>query len=181
MQILFVEDELISRSNIKRKIEAAGHTVVVFDNSIDAMNYLDSAEPDVVLTDYRLGNVPDGLMLAEHVRRRYPHCVIVLISAFAGFEEAVKALQANADDFIQKPISGHELLNRIYNAYTRRRIWLPYKDKPIEEIPNLKVDRVNRSAEWRRRPIQLTPSEFQILAILTTRPGDVFSFNVLGT
>src|SRR5690349_22761271 len=115
MRILLVEDDPNYRNSIKRKLEAAEHTVTVFDNSVDAMNYLDSHEPEVVLTDYRLGsNNPDGLMFAEHVRHRYPHCVIILMSAYAGEEELVKAIQINADDFIKKPIGNQDLMERIY-------------------------------------------------------------------
>ena len=181
MRILLVEDDPNNRNSIKKKLEAAEHTVTVFDNSVDAMNYLDTHEPEVVLTDYRLGNVPDGLMFAEHVRHRYPHCVIIIISAFAGEEELVKAIQINADDFIKRPISEHELMDRIYRAYTHRREWLPRNEKLVEEIPHLKIDRVKRTAEWRGELLHLTSAEFQILALLTSNPGAVFPFDVLGT
>ncbi len=181
MQILFVEDDLGSRSTVTRKLQAANHVVAVFDNSMDAMNYLDCNEPDVVLTDYRLGDYPDGLMLAEHVRHRYPYCVIILISAYANFEEAVKAIHLNADDFIQKPITGQQLVERIYQAYTRRRVWLPQKEAPVEVIPNLKIERSRRTVEWYGQPLQLTPAEYQIVSLLTSKPGNILTFTALAT
>jgi two-component system KDP operon response regulator KdpE len=182
MHILLVEDDSNYRNSIRRKLEAAEHSVTVFDNSVDAMNYLDSHEPEVVLTDYRLGsNTPDGLMFAEHIRHRYPHCVIILMSAYAGEDELVKAIQIGADDFIKKPIGNQDLMERIYRAYTHRREWLPHKQKRVEEIPHLKIDTVKRSAEWRGQFLRLTPAEFQILVLLASDPGAVFSFNVLGT
>ncbi len=181
MHILFVEDDPNSRDTISRKLSAASHQLTIFDNSMEAIDFLDGCEPDVLLSDYRLGNVPDGLMLAGHVRYRYPHCVIILISQFANFDEAVKAMHLNVDDFIKKPIQGHELMERIYQAYTRRRSWMMRNEVPTVEISNLKIDTVQHTVEWFGKPLELTPTEFQILRLLTAKPGSVISFTTLAT
>jgi DNA-binding response OmpR family regulator len=184
MQIMYVEDETHNRDMLTQTIRGANHRVEVFTNSLDAMNYLNKHEPDVVLTDYKLGDSPDGLMLAENVRQRYLNCVVIIISQYADFDKAVRAMHLNVDDFIKKPIAGHELLERIYQAVARRRAWLSVEDEQteVEEIPNLTIDRNNktkRTVKWHGKTIKLTPTEFKILSILTSKPGKPFSFGSL--
>src|SRR5258706_883249 len=100
--------------------------VIAFSNSIDALNYLTNCETDVVLIDFLLPGGPNGLKLATQVRRLYPACIIVMVSAYAQINDVVEAMRIGCDDFLFKQnLQPEELLDRIGSAGMQRKSWFP--------------------------------------------------------
>ena len=123
MRVLYVEDDPITQSAMIRRLHPMGHEVTVFDNSNDAMGFLDLNEPELLLTDYDLGESPNGLSLADYARKHYSHCAIILISSHDPRDLITKAKtqQIVVDDFIKKPVSGDGLAAHIEPAIKLRR------------------------------------------------------------
>lgn len=110
-RIILVDDEEEVRKSIIRKIqwEALGFAVVGdAENGEDALEKLESLEPDVVLTDIRMPYM-DGLTLAERIRQKYPSMKIVIFSGYDDFEYAKKAIKLNVTEYILKPVNVEEL------------------------------------------------------------------------
>jgi DNA-binding response OmpR family regulator len=177
MLIIHVEDDLDSQDALARMFRSRQLEVASFTNAIEALKYITNVEPDVMLIDYKLGEGPNGLKLAEHVRQQYPACVIIMVSVFADFDKAVEAMQIGADDFIKKPISAH-IIDRIWDAVMRRQHWFP-RPLPRQEISGLVIDKSKRTVLWHDKPLKLTNAEFQLLALLISKPGHIFGFSDL--
>ena len=177
MLIIHVEDDLDSQDEITRILRSRQLDVVTFSNTIDTLRYIATAEPDVMLIDYQLGEGPNGLKLAEHARQQYPACVIIIVSLYATFEKAVQAMQIGADDFVQKPVS-MEIVDRIWNGVMRRQHWFP-RSAPVQQVAGFVIDKSKRLALWHDTPLKLTSAEFLILATLIAKPGHVISFSDL--
>ena len=106
-----MDDEEEVRKSIIRKIdwEAVGFTVVGdAENGEDALEKIESLEPDVVLTDIRMPYM-DGLTLAEKIRQKYPSMKIVIFSGYDDFEYAKRAIKLNVTEYILKPVNVEEL------------------------------------------------------------------------
>lgn len=110
-RILLVDDEEEVRKSIIRKIDwtAVGFSVVGdAENGKDALEKIESLDPDVVLTDIRMPYM-DGLTLAGKIREKYPTMKIVIFSGYDDFEYAKQAIKLNVTEYILKPVNVEEL------------------------------------------------------------------------
>lgn len=109
--IILVDDEEEVRKSIIRQIkwQETGFWVAGdAENGQDALEKLDSLQPDLVLTDIRMPYM-DGLALAEQIRKRYPSTKVVIFSGYDDFEYAQKAIKLNVTEYILKPVNVEEL------------------------------------------------------------------------
>lgn len=136
--IILVDDEEEVRKSIIKKIEwqAAGFRVVGdAENGEDAMEKIETLEPDVVLTDIRMPYM-DGLALAEKVRQRHPSMKVVIFSGYDDFEYAQRAIKLNVTEYILKPVNVEELTSILKKIKASL-------DEEIEEKRNLSRLREN--------------------------------------
>ena len=109
--IILVDDEEEVRKSIIRQIkwQETGFWVAGdAENGQDALEKLDSLQPDLVLTAIRMPYM-DGLALAEQIRKRYPSTKVVIFSGYDDFEYAQKAIKLNVTEYILKPVNVEEL------------------------------------------------------------------------
>jgi two-component system response regulator CpxR len=179
MRILYVEDELEKQNPIVRLLSSQNHEVELIDNVNSALLYIKTSEPDILLCDYLLGKGPNGLLVAENTRNLYPATTIIMISSHLSVDNAVKAMQIGVDDFIQRPISPNDLLERIWSAFTRHQSrYVPPKPSPAASS-RLYLDMHRRLATWDNQPLDLTTIEFSLLSYLASRPGQLVTFSDL--
>src|SRR5258708_3074915 len=180
MLVVIVDDNETSQNFAAKILRCHLIHVLTFSNSIDALNYLTTREPDVVLIDYMLPGGPNGLKLAAQVRRLYPAYIIVMISAFAKIEDVVEAMRIGCDDFLfKKNLRPEELLDRIGSAVMQRKSWFP-SPKPTRIIEGeLDLDLDAHQAVWYGQELLLTPTQFNLLANLTSKPGHIFNYGEL--
>ncbi|MEM7202143.1 MAG: sigma-54 dependent transcriptional regulator [Planctomycetota bacterium] len=112
MHILLVEDEKTIALTLSDDLVAAGHEVVVTEDGKEAVRILGEKAFDCVITDVRLPGA-DGLTVLEAAKRARPDTEVLVMTAFATIEQAVKAIRAGADDYIQKPFLNDALLERL--------------------------------------------------------------------
>jgi two-component system response regulator BaeR len=163
--IMIVEDEPELASVIADYARAAGHAPTVFDDGAMALEAIRRAPPALVVLDLMLPGL-DGLSLCRAVRA-FSSVPIVMVTARVEEVDRLLGLETGADDYLCKPFSPRELMARI-KAILRR------VDAPAA-APALALDQAARRIAVHGRALDLTPSEYAILAALARRPGQVLS------
>ena len=166
MRILLVEDEHAIAEPLIEGLTREGFEVTHVDNGADA---LAAPEPDLVLLDLRLPDI-DGFDVARELRGR-SRVPIIMITARGEEVDIVVGLEIGADDYLVKPFGFRQLLARI-RAVSRRSDGAAAPAETLVVGP-LQVDVPARLARLDGRELELTPREFELLALLASRPGVV--------
>jgi DNA-binding NtrC family response regulator len=118
--IFLVDDDDGSREAMTRTLERVGYSLRPFASAEEALECLRAGDPvDVVVSDVRMPGM-DGYAFLREVRAEHPHLPFLLVTAYAGVEEAVAALQEGADDYLTKPVKMRELRQRVQLHLERR-------------------------------------------------------------
>jgi two-component system response regulator BaeR len=163
--IMIVEDEPELASVIADYALAAGYAPAVFGDGRVALEAIRRAPPALVVLDLMLPGM-DGLALCRAVRA-FSSVPIVMVTARVEEVDRLLGLETGADDYLCKPFSPRELMARI-KAILRRA-------GPPEAAPVLALDEAARRVTLHGQALELTPSEYAILAALARRPGQVLS------
>jgi DNA-binding NtrC family response regulator len=120
-RILIVDDEFSVRDSLYHWFHKEGYEVTAVAGAVEAFKALDEQRYDVALLDVKLGGM-DGLELQEHLHRLAPQTAVIIITAFASVETAVRALKDGAFDYLTKPIDPDELSHLVRRAVENRRL-----------------------------------------------------------
>ena len=120
-RILVADDEASTRSGLSTLLMQEGFDVVVAEDGYQALAQIEETGPDVLLTDLRMPGL-DGIALLRKARELYPDLIVVLMTAFAGVDTAVRAMREGAEDYLTKPLQIDELLLVISRALERRTL-----------------------------------------------------------
>ncbi|OZB58496.1 MAG: two-component system response regulator BaeR [Lysobacterales bacterium 14-68-21] len=164
--VLIVEDEIELARIVGDYVRAAGFRAELVEDGRDALMRLREARYDLVVLDLMLPGL-DGLSLCREVRRQ-SDVPIIMTTAKVEEIDRVLGLDSGADDYLCKPYSPRELMARI-NAQLRR-----YRGA-LGQVPTIEVDEATRTARLRGQPLDLTPTEYDLFALMARRPGVVFS------
>lgn len=169
-QVLLVEDDPRIRSALLRALGERGHAVHAEATGMAALQHATRTPPDVVVLDLGLPDV-DG---REWLRmfRGVSHVPVVVATARDDEAEIVATLDAGADDYVVKPFSGAQLDARIRAVLRRAGA---DATPEVLEVGGLRVDRAGREARLDGRVLDLTRLEFDLLAHLASRSGQVVS------
>lgn len=169
-RILLVEDEDGVRHALQRGLHRDGFEVVAVESAHDAL--LAEAGTDLALVDLGLPD-RDGVELCHELRLRRPERPIVVVTGRRDELDVVDALDSGADDYVTKPYSLAVLTARIRRHLERA--------SGMVVIGELRVDRAARRATVGEVSLDLSPREFDVLAMLAARSGDVVSTKELLT
>lgn len=169
MRILIVEDDDRVAAALDAFLARSGYATQRAADGASALALLD-AQTEVVLLDLGLPDV-DGIDLCRRIRAR-SDVPIVVVTARSQVTERIKGLRAGADDFVIKPYDVHELLARI-EAVTRRARPVRTEAERIVVVSadDVQIDLVARQLLVGDAPVDLTPKEFDIVAVLARHPG----------
>lgn len=175
-RILVVEDEPGIRLALKDELEFEGFGVDLADNGPAALNAICGAVPDLILLDLMLPG-ENGFELCRHVRARGIHVPIIVLTARNQEADKVRGLELGADDYVTKPFSLAELVARIRAVLRRaqKKGGEAGGEREILEAPPLKLDLRRHCAFKGTDELQLTDTEFRILALLMKRRGEVIT------
>jgi DNA-binding response OmpR family regulator len=171
-RILVVEDESKIARLVRDYLEHAGFEVVVASDGEVALAETRRARPDLVVLDLGLPG-RDGLDGARSLRRT-SNVPIVMLTARGEETDRVVGLELGADDYVVKPFSPRELVARI-RAVLRRTEATGAGGTEVLRVADVEVDLPRMRVAVAGRPVELTPTEFQLLATLARQPGRVFT------
>lgn len=170
-RLLIIEDERELADILKKYLTNAGHQVNIVTRGDEGLLAWKTQRPDLVLLDLNLPGM-DGLDIATEIRKLGETPIIMLT---ARVEEADKlvGLELGADDYIVKPYSPREVVARV-KAVLRRAGKKQPSQQPIR-IEDLVIDAVAHKVSRDDRDINLTPTEFELLSLMASQPGRVFT------
>ncbi len=169
--ILVVDDKASVRSLIKDYLTEENFRVVTAENGRQALSAAAHEKPDLILLDIMMPEMGGYEFLRLY--RKDHNTPVILLTAKLEESDKVLGLELGADDYVTKPFGMRELVARI-NAVLRR----VNRDQPNESLlraGELTLDRTSHEVRLNDQPVNLTPSEFGLLALLMAAPGRVFS------
>ncbi|MBI1835981.1 MAG: response regulator transcription factor [Flavobacteriia bacterium] len=176
VSILVIDDEEDIREILKYNLEKEGFHIRVASNGEEGFVKMNEQKPDLVILDVMMPGM-DGIEICEAIRNSndFSQILICLLTARNEDYSQIAGLNAGADDYVAKPIKPKVLISRI-NALLRRKgkidIELP---KPNELVINREKYLVSKNGVT----IHLPRKEFELLALLASRPHSVFERDVI--
>ncbi|MGD8397249.1 MAG: response regulator transcription factor [Anaerolineae bacterium] len=169
--ILVVDDEARIVKLVRDYLERAGFRVLTAADGETALRAARAGQPDLIVLDLMLPGV-DGLDVCHRLRRESAVPIIMLT---ARVEEAdrVVGLELGADDYVTKPFSPRELVARV--RATLRRASGQVGPPTVIRAADVELDVDALTATVAGKPVDLTPTEFQVLAVLARQPGRIFT------
>ncbi|MCC6437233.1 MAG: response regulator transcription factor [Acidimicrobiales bacterium] len=167
--VYLIEDDAGIRTSVARALEQRHHVVRSSGQGLTALGEIVAVPPDVVVLDLGLPDV-DGAAVLRMLRGASSVPVIVA-TARADEREVIALLDAGADDYVIKPYSGAELEARI-RAVLRRGVGGAARS-PRLVVAELEIDAATRSVRLAGAPVELSRKEFDLLALLAGRAGEV--------
>jgi two-component system, OmpR family, alkaline phosphatase synthesis response regulator PhoP len=169
--VLVVDDEPKIATLARDYLEHAGFAVLTAADGPTALTTIRQRHPDLVVLDLGLPGL-DGLDVTRELRRDSAIPIVMLTARDDELDKLV-GLELGADDYLTKPFSPRELVARV-RAVLRRA------DRPVEAAETIRAEDVvldlpRMRAEVAGTAVELTPTEFQLLATLAARPGRIFT------
>jgi DNA-binding response OmpR family regulator len=171
-RILVVEDDMQIARTLRDYLEVAGFDVTVVGDGSAALASARGDRPDLIVLDLGLPSV-DGLDVARELRRTST-TPIVMLTARGEESDRIVGLELGADDYLVKPFSPKELVARV-RAVLRRTSGAVAGGGEVLRTSDVEVDLPRMRARVDGRPVDLTPTEFQLLAAFVREPGRVFT------
>jgi len=170
MHILIIEDEAGISDFLKQGLEEENYTITVANNGDSGLKAFNVNKPDLVLLDWLLPKM-SGLEVCRKIREKNKKIPILFLTAKDTVPETIEGLKAGANDYIKKPFSFEELLERIK---------IHFRDKDREEVLKLGVvtlDAMKRKIFVEDKEIMFTQREYELLKYLMDNKGRVCTRN----
>lgn len=171
-RVLVVDDEAPLARLVAGYFERDGFDVAVVGDGTSAVEHARTWQPAVIVLDLGLPGM-DGVEVCRAVRA-FSDCYIVMLTARAEEVDKLVGLSVGADDYVTKPFSPRELLARVRAMLRRPRATQPESAAPVR-IGRLSLDVPGREVHVDDATVELTRTEFDVLAALAARPAMVFS------
>jgi two-component system alkaline phosphatase synthesis response regulator PhoP len=172
--ILVVDDEEPIQELLKFNLEKEGYKVLIASDGAEALRTLEEKKPELIVLDIMLPGM-SGLAVLDKLRKNpeFVDLPVIMLTAKGEEIDKVLGLEIGADDYITKPFSPRELVARI-RARLRR---VKSADVNSNEIArhDLHIDLDRFKVSVRGEYIELTPKEFELLRVLATHPGKVYT------
>lgn len=174
-KILIVDDEADIRDILQFNLENAGFSVDCASSAEEALEMLGAAH-SLILLDVMMHGM-SGFQMAKVLREeRNDQTPIIFLTAKDTQEDLLTGFSSGADDYIPKPFSIQEVIARV-SAVLRRTASQPAQ-KPADDlitIGDVTIDRVRKSVSVKGVPAQFSKKEFEILSLLASQPGHIYS------
>jgi len=171
--VLVVEDEAAIADLIRMYLTRAGFGVHVESSGDTALGAARRLRPSAIVLDIGLPGGVDGIEVCRRIRAADDWTPILFLTARDDEVDRVLGLELGADDYVTKPFSPRELTARI-KAVVRRAAGTP-GGETVRHLGSVSLDPERRTVLAAGQPVQLTATEFDLLAHLLGRPGRVFT------
>jgi len=173
-KILIADDEPDILEIIQYNLQNEGYEVATAKNGNEAIEQAKRFNPNLIILDIMMPG-KNGIEVCNILRMQpaFNDALIIFLTALSDEGTEIKGLEIGADDFISKPISPKVLVGKV-NALFRR---LNKEDTGVLQIGDLKIDREKYIVNYQGKNIILARKEFELLALLASKPGKVFLRN----
>lgn len=169
--VLVIEDEHELAQVLRGYLENAGYSVTTALRGDSGLSAWERLRPDLVILDLNLPGM-DGLDVAREIRRQ-SDTPLVMVTARVDEVDRLLGLELGADDYITKPFSPREVVARVKAVLRRANPGASAGSR--WQAQDLVVDLHEHSAQRAGQPVELTPTEFNLLAALIAQPGRAFT------
>jgi two-component system alkaline phosphatase synthesis response regulator PhoP/OmpR family response regulator RpaB len=169
-RILVVDDDKDIVQTIKGNLELDGYEVLTAYDGRTCLHLARESRPDLIILDLNLPDL-DGIKACQIMRREFDFPIIML-TARDGVSDKVLGLECGADDYIVKPFNYLELSARIKAIFKRLERSLVNDQY---EFKTLSINFKSRVLTVRGNPVKLTKTEFELLSLFVSYPGEVLS------
>jgi two-component system alkaline phosphatase synthesis response regulator PhoP len=169
--ILIVDDEEDIRVLLTYNLEKEGFKVSAVSNGKECLDFIEKQKPQLILLDVMMPQL-DGIEVCERIKADPQNQDILICFLTARNEDysQIAGLDAGADDYIAKPIKSKVLLSRIQAMLRRGNVQKPQ----VQSSPKFHINREKYLLEMDGQEIHLPRKEFELLALLASRPNFVF-------
>ncbi len=168
--ILVVDDDPRITSLLRRILAYEGYSVAVAASGHEALTRSLERAPDLVILDIMLPGI-DGLEVARRLRAAGDNVPILMLTARDAVSDRVKGLETGADDYLVKPFANEELLARVKVILRRNQV----ERNEVLRYGGVELDTGTRVAYRGGREIELSPTEYELLALFLRRPRQVLT------
>jgi len=169
--VLIIEDEPELVKVMRSYLENSGFQVITSYRGDTGLTTWETRRPDLVILDLNLPGM-DGLDVARAIRRQ-SNTPIIMMTARVEETDQLIGLELGADDYITKPFSPRVLVARVRALL--RRFESATDESELLRVADLEIDQAAHSVTRASEPIELTPTEFSLLAKMAAQPGRAFS------
>ncbi|MGI5920705.1 MAG: response regulator [Syntrophomonadaceae bacterium] len=181
-RILVVDDETYIVELVKFNLEKEGFRVIVAYDGLSALDIVQEQRPDLIILDIMLPNI-DGLEVCRHLKSdpNYHTIPIIMLTAKGEEVDTILGLEMGADDYIKKPFSPREMVARVKARLRALKILQAEKaiGKKVYVINDLIVVPDKYESFLGEEKLELTPKEFDLLTLLVSNQGKVFTREAL--
>src|SRR5438105_15423280 len=170
--VLVADDDPRLRNLLTWTLEQGQFNVVEAADGLSALETGRRIKPDLYLLDVGMPGM-NGIEVCRQLRAEQVISPILILTGFGNEEDKVAGLEAGADDYQTKPFASRELLARVNALLRRSSVYTRDPGPDAYETADLRVDFDQHLAYKAGKPVDLTPTEFNILAYLARSPGDV--------
>ena len=174
-KILVLDDEKEIADLVTLYLENEGFSVFKYYSSTEALECIHTQSIDLAILDIMMPEI-DGLKLCQIIREQYNYPIIMLTAKSTELDK-INGLMLGADDYLTKPFLPLELVARVkaqLRRYTRYNVGAE-QNQDIFIHHGLVLNRKTHECTLNEKPLSLTPTEFEILAILCEKKGSVVS------
>ena len=169
--ILVVDDEARLRDMLRVYLDQEGYRVVEAANGREALYVARHEKPDLIILDLMMPEM--GGTEFMRLFSKEAATPVIMLTAKVEDQDKIVGLELGADDYVTKPFNVRELLARVRAVL--RRSQRPADTAEVLRVADIVLDRASATVRVGGRLVDLTPSEFELLATLMTTPGRVFS------
>lgn len=173
-KILIADDEPDILEIIQYNLKNEGYEVATAKNGNDALDLAKRFNPDLIILDIMMPG-KTGIEVCNLLRMQpaFNDTLIIFLTALSDEGTEIKGLETGADDYLTKPVSPKVLVSKV-NALFRR---INKEETGILQVGDLKIDREKYIVNYQGNDIILARKEFELLALLASKPGKVFLRN----
>lgn len=171
MNVMVVDDEKEIADLVELYLKNEGYEVFKFYNGSEALLCSTKEKLDLAILDIMLPDI-DGLSICQKIRENYDFPIIMLTAKETEIDK-ITGLMIGADDYVTKPFRPLELMARVKAQLRRYTSFSSQKKENIITIGALTIEKDNHQCFLNNSPLNLTPTEFDILWLLCTHQGKV--------
>ncbi len=171
---MVVDDEQDIVQIIKYNLESNGYEVQSAFNGVEALEVAHTFKPDLILLDVMMPH-KDGIQTCIELRANpeFDETIVIFLTALADEASEIRGLEAGADDYISKPIKPKLLMSRVHSAFRR----ISNTDSTVLMFKDLEINREKFVVIFKGEEVKLPRKEFELFALLASKPGRVFLRN----